>query len=298
MTLELLAPAKLNLTLEVLGRRDDGYHEVVSIMQTIDLADRVRLSERPDLSLVVTGREAGGVPSDPEANLALKAARLLQQQVGAGGHGALIELEKNIPAGAGLGGGSSDAAAVLRGLNHLWGLNLPLPALERLAAKLGSDVTFFLQGGTALATGRGEVIEPLPDLPASPYTLFLPPVHIEDKTRRMYAALTAGDFTDGARTAAAAGIVRAGPSLAASDLRNVFDAHVRDLAPAAGEAMAACRAAGLPTVLAGAGPAFYSPCLLDEIPVELLQQLSGRWGIPAVACCSLPGAAASDLQEA
>src|SRR2546423_305244 len=118
-----MAPAKLNLTLEVLGRRPDGYHEIASVMQTIDLGDRIRLEPADSLEIEVSGDRGVDVPEDPSRNLAYRAATALKDSVGRPDLGARIGLDKRIPAG-GLGGGSSDAAAVLRGLNRFWHLKL------------------------------------------------------------------------------------------------------------------------------------------------------------------------------
>jgi len=148
-----LAYAKINLTLEVTGKRPDGYHELVSIMQTISVADELSLSRASDLTLDCDQPELAG-----EDNLVLRAARLL----GAGGH---FELRKRIPVAAGLGGGSSDAALALRLLDTVHHLHLTPEQLLDAAAKLGSDVPFFLHGGTALIEGRGERVRPLADLP-------------------------------------------------------------------------------------------------------------------------------------
>jgi 4-diphosphocytidyl-2-C-methyl-D-erythritol kinase len=149
--LVLSAAAKVNLSLEVLGRRADGYHEIATVMQAIDLADRLVLEEADDLELRTTAR---GIPAD-SANLALRAAQALRDAA-AIDRGVRIRLDKRIPVAAGLGGGSTDAAAVLVGLNRLWRLRWPLERLEGVAVTLGMDVPFFLRGGTALGTGRGE----------------------------------------------------------------------------------------------------------------------------------------------
>src|SRR3990172_8418635 len=139
MPIELIAPAKVNLALEVTGRRPDGYHELVSVAQTIDLADPVVLDLATTIELEVAGEKLLGVPLEGPRNLAYRAALSLPPVAPAAGGGrahlgARIRLEKEIPAGMGLGGGSSDAAAVLRGLNRLWRLDLPLDALVRVAA--------------------------------------------------------------------------------------------------------------------------------------------------------------------
>jgi len=152
--LVLSAAAKVNLTLEVLGRRADGYHEIATVMQTIDLADRLTLEDAEGLELRTT---APGVPSD-STNLALRAAAALREAAGIE-RGVRIGLDKRIPVAAGLGGGSTDAAAVLVGLNRLWRLRWPRERLDRVAVALGMDVPFFLRGGTALGTGRGEQLK-------------------------------------------------------------------------------------------------------------------------------------------
>ena len=145
--MELLAYAKINLTLEALGRRADGFHEVKTVMQTVGLKDRVVLALASRITVECSDPSLNG-----EANLAWKAARELADYRGVKA-GAGIRIEKGIPAGMGLGGGSSDAAAVLAGLNALWGLDLGREELGAVAAKVGSDVAFFLDGGTR--PGRG-----------------------------------------------------------------------------------------------------------------------------------------------
>ncbi len=153
------AYAKINLTLDVTGKRPDGFHEVSMVMQAISLYDTVGLTLRDSgISLVCNKAE---LPCD-DTNLAFRAADLLRCECGAT-EGVHIQLVKRIPLAAGLAGGSSDAAAVLRGLNELWRLRLTSVELEGLAARLGSDVPFCLQGGAAHATGRGEKLSPLPD---------------------------------------------------------------------------------------------------------------------------------------
>lgn len=150
------APAKINLSLDVLGKREDGYHDVKMIMTTIDLADRIELEVLEQNRIIVTSHNRY-VPDD-QRNLAYQAAALLKEIFGVT-LGAQITITKNIPVAAGLAGGSSDAAAVLRGLNKLWGLNCTIDELAQIGAKIGSDVSFCVYGGTAIATGRGEQIE-------------------------------------------------------------------------------------------------------------------------------------------
>ena len=156
------APAKINLSLDVLGKREDGYHEVKMVMTTIDLADRIELSEIKEDLIEITSHSRF-VPDD-QRNLAYQAAKLLKERYEIK-QGVAISIDKAIPVAAGLAGGSSDAAATLRGLNRLWGLQLTIEELAALGGEIGSDVSFCVHGGTALAQGRGEKITKLPAPP-------------------------------------------------------------------------------------------------------------------------------------
>ena len=204
--MEVPAFAKLNLTLEVLGRRDDGYHEVRTILQTIDLADRLEIRPYPSLRVECDDPALNG-----EANLVWRAAMALARSRSIRPR-ASIFIQKHIPVGMGLGGGSSDAAAALIALNRLWGLSLGAEELAQVAAELGSDVPFFLWGGTALAEGRGERVKPLPPLPPQPVTLVCPNTTIPHKTARLYSCLKPTHFSDGAFTLRMAEVLeRTGP---------------------------------------------------------------------------------------
>ncbi|MCS0674711.1 4-(cytidine 5'-diphospho)-2-C-methyl-D-erythritol kinase [Cytobacillus firmus] len=162
MKVMVKAPAKINLSLDVLHKREDGYHEVEMIMTTIDLADRLELTllDKDEIKIVSHNRF---VPDD-QRNLAYQAAHLLKERFQVK-KGVSITIEKAIPVAAGLAGGSSDAAAALRGLNKLWDLGLSLDELAEIGTEIGSDVSFCVYGGTALATGRGEKIQQLPAPP-------------------------------------------------------------------------------------------------------------------------------------
>jgi 4-diphosphocytidyl-2-C-methyl-D-erythritol kinase len=298
VTLELIAPAKLNLVLEVTGGRSDGYHDIASVMQTINLADTVRLTPAASIDFELAGGEFLGVPREGPRNLAYAAAHALAEAAGRDDLGVHIELEKRIPAGLGLGGGSSDAAAVLRGLNRLWGLGLDLEALTEVARAVGSDVPFFLHGGTAYVTGRGEQVDPLPDAPELDLTLFRLDLEVEDKTRRMYATLTPRDFTDGRRAHVLAESIRRSLPLSETDLYNAFDRHVGEVAPPMAGAMALCRDRGLAVIAAGSGPGFFTPTAIADIPSLLLQELRHDWGVSAVPCRTLGRLAATAMREA
>lgn len=173
------APAKINLSLDVLSRRDDGMHNVEMVMTTIDLADRVELIPLRKNTIKIS-LESRYVPSD-ERNLAYKAAETFKRHFNIN-EGVHIKIEKSIPVSAGLGGGSSDAAAVLRGLNKLWGLNIPMSELAKIGSTLGADVSFCVYGKTAIAKGYGEIIEPLPSPPACFVVLAKPNIGVSTRT--------------------------------------------------------------------------------------------------------------------
>lgn len=175
------APAKLNLFLHVVGRRADGYHLLESVFRFIDRADAVRLELRDD-GRVVRRQPLPGVPED--ADLTVRAARLLQRHA-APGSGVSIDLEKILPMGGGLGGGSSDAATVLLALNRLWNIGMPRAELQALALQLGADVPVFVFGQTAFAEGVGEVLHPFSAPPAW-YVVLTPPVQVP--TAAIFAA--------------------------------------------------------------------------------------------------------------
>ncbi len=162
-TLTIRAPAKLNLTLDVLGKRADGYHEMKMVMQSVALSDMVTITSGTGEGIRLTS-SLGFLPTDSR-NLAVAAALRLREAVGGNWEGLSIHIEKHIPVCAGTAGGSSDAAAVLRGLNELLGLGLSLEALAQIGERVGSDVPYCVLGNTALAQGRGEVVTPLPPLP-------------------------------------------------------------------------------------------------------------------------------------
>ncbi|MFC4620359.1 4-(cytidine 5'-diphospho)-2-C-methyl-D-erythritol kinase [Camelliibacillus cellulosilyticus] len=156
------APAKINLALDVLGKRADGYHELKMVMTTVDLADYIECQEVDNDEIIIRS-SAPFVPEDAR-NFAYKAAQVIKKKYGIK-NGVAIKINKEIPVAAGLAGGSSDAAAAIRALNRLWALGMTERDMMALGAEIGSDIPFCVRGGTALATGRGEVIEPLPAPP-------------------------------------------------------------------------------------------------------------------------------------
>jgi 4-diphosphocytidyl-2-C-methyl-D-erythritol kinase len=187
--IRLRAHAKINLNLSVMARRPDGFHLIESAVQTVSLHDTLTLEAIPEG--IVLEMDDPDLPKGPD-NLVWKAAAALQARCANGPLGARIRLEKRIPSGAGLGGGSSDAAAALVGLRRLWGLDLAEPELTELAATLGSDVPFFLTGGTALLTGTGTEVRPLPDLGGFELLIVFPgsPISTREVYSRVVAPLT------------------------------------------------------------------------------------------------------------
>ena len=187
--MRIKAFAKINLGLEVVRKRPDGYHDILTLFQSISLSDELEFRPAPAGRLLVRGDDPE-IPWD-ESNLVHKAARLLQERTGVES-GAAIDVRKRIPFGKGLGGGSSDAAMTLYGLNALWGTGLDRPALAELGRNLGADVPYFLTGGLCLGRERGDVVEALPDLPTLPVVLALPPFPVltADIYRAFPAALT------------------------------------------------------------------------------------------------------------
>jgi 4-diphosphocytidyl-2-C-methyl-D-erythritol kinase len=170
--LTVAAPAKLNLDLLVQGRRPDGYHELDSLVVFTELADRLTLEPAAELSLAVSGPFSGELP-EPQANVVLRAAKRLAETAGIGA-GARLHLEKHIPIAAGLGGGSTDAAAALHGLVQLWGLKLGQTELRELALPLGADLPVCLYGRPARVRGLGERLDPIRKLPELPLVLVSP----------------------------------------------------------------------------------------------------------------------------
>ena len=216
--LTVATPAKLNLTLEVLSQRADGFHEIRSVIQTINLCDTLHFQLGEELTF------KSDMPDwNAEESLVSRAASLLQKATGCA-KGAAIEVSKRIPLVSGLGGDSSDAAATLRGLNKLWELNLSQENLLKLAVRLGSDVSFFVYGGTALAEGRGEMVTPLHPPPHRWIILVVPSVpRMPGKTAQLYASLKANHYTDGKITERLVEVLKEGEEFTPHLLFNTFE---------------------------------------------------------------------------
>jgi 4-diphosphocytidyl-2-C-methyl-D-erythritol kinase len=221
--LTVLAPAKLNLTLEVLAKRQDGFHETRSVTQTINLCDQLhfKVGDRVEF-------HCDNPNWISEDSLVSKAAAWLRERAGYT-QGAIVTLSKRIPLLSGLGGDASDAAATLRGLNRLWKLGLSLEELVGLAAELGSDVPFFLYGGTALLEGRGELVTPLPPPSERWLVLMLPPLpRVSGKTGHLYSLITDEHYTRGQATRRLVSQLTRAGGVEPEMLFNVFDGVAPD----------------------------------------------------------------------
>ncbi len=272
--LTVLAPAKINLTLEVLAKRPDGFHEIRSVIQTINLCDSLYFQLSQNIEFKCD--EPNWIPQE---SLLPKAVGLLQGVAGSS-KGAAIEVSKHIPLVSGLGGDSSGAAAILRGLNKLWGLGLSQEELLELALQLGSDVAFLLYGGTALVEGRGEVITPLSSLSHMWVVLMMPPVpRPQGKTERLYSSLKAGHYTRGQITYRLVGLLTGGKGVTPPIQFNVFDGVAFDCFVGLEQYWQQFLKAGAQEIhLAGSGPALFT-MVTDKTEAEKLYNNLQRLGL-------------------
>jgi 4-diphosphocytidyl-2-C-methyl-D-erythritol kinase len=271
--------AKLNLSLEIVGRRPDGFHDLVSVMQTVSLADTLTVTRASDLEF------ACNLPGlSAPLNLAYRAVVLLRDthQVR---EGCAINLTKAIPAAAGLGGGSSDAAAALVAVARLWKVTGSCSSLVPLAERLGSDVPFFLTGGTALVEGRGEHVSSLPPISDTWYILVKPAIGAS--TRDVFAALRPSDWSDGGTTCRMARSIRSGRRVEIGT--NSLQAALFRVHPEAAICFAAVeRLFPGRTMLSGSGPTVFAVCDDHAEAAEGVRRLSGRYWATAVRSCSPP----------
>ncbi|MCX6004733.1 MAG: 4-(cytidine 5'-diphospho)-2-C-methyl-D-erythritol kinase [Chloroflexi bacterium] len=277
----LQSPAKVNLVLEVIGKRDDGYHEIKSIMQTVGLYDMLRFEEAENLELNCTVQQL-----QTEDNLVIKAAQLLRQVSGCK-KGARIKLDKKIPWSAGLGGGSSNAAITLIGLNRMWGLNYSEQELVKIGSRVGSDVPFFIYGGTCFVEGRGEKLSLLPDI-APEWFVFLKPDIPEqiNKTTRLYGMMQPANYTDGTYAARVKASIESGGRLVPASLHNAFDFIVFKAYPELVRYWRPFHRCGAGKLhLAGSGPMIFS-LAEDEAKANEIKQKLGELGIESVVVSS------------
>ena len=267
------APAKLNLGLELLGKRTDGYHEIRTVMQAISLSDTISATSSPSASLTI---DRDDLPIEKNlVTLALAGwhhfADSIEPQLA-------LAVSKRIPAAAGLGGASSDAAATLRLAQELLGEKLDHDQLLQVAQGLGSDVPFFLGGATALAFGRGEQLQPLPPIAPCWFVLVTPDVAIRRKTASMYGSLIAEDFSDGSSVASLAEAIRSGVPPEAWHMANTFERVLLRIRPDLSAIPEAMRTFGANRVsLTGAGPTWYAMVDGPDVASALAGDMQGRF---------------------
>ncbi|MBN4059299.1 4-(cytidine 5'-diphospho)-2-C-methyl-D-erythritol kinase [Dehalococcoides mccartyi] len=282
-----LAYAKVNLTLEILGKRRDGYHNLASVMQTVDLFDTITFSEETTSSEVVVICDDDRI--SPEFNLATLAADVLKKHTGTAKN-AKIDIKKRIPISAGLGGGSSDAAATLRGLNRLWKLNMSLDELTDIATDVGSDVPFLVRGGTALVQGRGEVVTPIAPAKIERFLIMNPAIDLPgtpesasasgSKTASVFSYVTESMYTRGSLSHKLAARIRSGGDCPPEFFFNQFGAIAEKLFPDWGTHRDQLMGIGAKdVVLCGAGPSMFTVPPSKELGTAwhlLLTKIHGR----------------------
>ncbi|SEQ10202.1 4-(cytidine 5'-diphospho)-2-C-methyl-D-erythritol kinase [Piscibacillus halophilus] len=265
------APAKINLTLDVLHKRNDGYHEVEMLMTTIDLADRLSF-EKLDSNQVVIASENRFVPND-RRNLAYQAATLIKERYNIK-EGVRIHLDKKIPVAAGLAGGSSDAAATLRGVSRLFGLQLSQEELQEIGAEIGSDVPFCVMGGTALATGRGEKLTPLPSPP--PCWVVLAKPNIGVSTKDVYSKVQFDDMRHPATKEAISALKQQDFKTLCTTLGNVLEPITTSMHPEVLQIKSRMEKTGGDGVLmSGSGPTVFSLVAKEEKADRIYNSLRG-----------------------
>jgi 4-diphosphocytidyl-2-C-methyl-D-erythritol kinase len=270
------AQAKINITLEVLKKRGDGYHEIRSIVQTIDFCDKLQFQTGPRIEFKCNMPEWSASKS-----LVSKAVDLLRNTSGSR-QGVVIEIEKRIPLNSGLGGDSSDAAAVLRGLNLLWGLKLSIRDLLNLAAQLGSDVPLFLYGGTLLVEGRGEKVRPLRPMPHMTVVLLIPHFNkLEDKTKTLYSLLNVGNYTVGKITEDFVNMLEGRVTGQQTSMFNVFDnVGLKYFAGLKEYRQKFIEAGAADVHLAGSGPTLFT-LLRDDVKASAIHKKLQEKGLEA-----------------
>jgi 4-diphosphocytidyl-2-C-methyl-D-erythritol kinase len=266
------ASAKINLSLDVMHKRDDGYHEVEMVMTMVDLADHIEIQELPEDKIIISS-QSGYIPLD-EKNLAFQAAKLLKDQYQVR-QGVYIHLDKKIPVAAGLAGGSSDAAATLRGLNRLWRLDLPLEEMQRMGAILGSDVPFCVTGGTALATGRGELLRAIEAPPPCWVILAKPPINVS--TSDIYSKLKAKQIKSHPNTAVLLEAIRTkNLDMLCQSMGNVLEEVTLELYPIVLQLKQCMERLGAEGVLmSGSGPTVFGIVSKEEKAHRIYNGLRG-----------------------
>ena len=246
---------KINITLEVIGRFPDGYHQIVSVMQAIELCDTLsfKLSFNQHINFIC---DMPVIQTDD--NLVLKAARLLKEY-SEHPYGADIHLEKIIPVSSGLGGGSSNAAVTLLSLNQLWDLNLNQDTLTMLAKKIGSDVAFFLNGPSCIAEQKGDTITQIKSVQPTNMVLVVPKIDLQEKTKNMYNLISTKDYTDGKLSFKTAKLIESGQLPTHYPMYNIFKKVAMESFPEISLAEKAMIESGASQVqLSGSGPSLFT----------------------------------------
>jgi len=276
--MKIKAPAKLNLSLEIIGKRPDGYHDISSIFQTVSLFDSIDVQPADEIRLNTPGFDL------PIAdNIVYKTASTMRRKYGVS-NGARIVLEKKIPISAGLGGGSSDAASTIKILNDLWELNLTTSELSAFASTIGSDVPFFIEGGTSFVHGKGELIRELPDLQLGWIVIIVPDIEITNKTATMYSYLNKESYTAGGLSRKLEARIRNGGDCPPQLMFNgFFDTAIANQ-PGLEKVLAVLNEVGIKEIhLTGSGPSLFTVVTRKEIATALSLLLNHKHHIKAFA---------------
>ena len=276
--MKIKAPAKLNLSLEIMGKRPDGYHDISSIFQTVSLFDSIDVQPADEIYLNTPGFN---LPFTE--NIIYKTALEMRRKYGVA-NGARIVLEKEIPIAAGLGGGSSDAASTIKILNDLWGLNLTTSELSSFASTIGSDVPFFIEGGTSFVHGRGDLIRELPDLRLVWIVIIVPDIEITNKTATMYSYLSKESYTAGGLSRKLEARIRNGGDCPPQLMFNgFFDIAIANQ-PGLEKVLAVLNKVGIQEIhLTGSGPSLFTVVTRKEIATALSLLLNHKHHIKAFA---------------
>lgn len=272
--IQIETPAKVNLGLEILGRRDDGYHNIRSVFAMVNITDDINFTPTDEANEATIEGVPGVTPSD---NLIMRAIELFRERTGST-MGMHVRVVKRIPAPAGLGSASSNAAATILALNKMHDDILAIDDLADLGARLGSDVPFFLGTATASVSGTGTMIDPLPD-PAGWLVILVPQIDLIAKTAKLYGMIEPEDYSDGSRVDRLVDTLRTGGPLDPGLLGNAFERPLRKLMPYTRKIIRVMEAAGCEHVaLSGAGPAHYTLFADESAAREMLATIRPELG--------------------
>ena len=274
--MKIKAPAKLNLCLEIMGKRPDGYHDISSVFQTVSLFDSIDVQPADEIYLSTPGFDL------PITNNIIYKTALAMRRKYAVSNGAKIVLEKEIPISAGLGGGSSDAASTIRILNDLWKLNLTISELSSFASTIGSDVPFFIEGGTSFVHGKGELIRELPDLELGWIVIIVPDIEITNKTATMYSYLNKENYTLGGLSRKLEARIRNGGDCPPQLMFNGFFNTAIAKQPGLENILKILKEVGIEEIhLTGSGPSLFTVINRKEVATALSLLLNHKHHIKA-----------------